>query len=316
MAIMSKRVFLGCLAAGAASPLIARVPGGTMETDRELLRFLDAAFDAQVALSPETQTSLGLKTNYDRLDDYTDGAAKRSLALDEAQLADMRRRFSPARLGPDARLSYRLFEDKVATDRRQFAFRDYAFPVSTNSSPAGDIPVFLINQHRIATLDDARAYVARLRDSERVMREVADRMRAQAAKGIVPPRMVFAPARGDARKVITGKPFDGGPDSTLLADFKVKVGKLQVTPAVRAQLIADAAAALAGPFRDGFTMLFAALDAIEPLAKGNDGAWSLPNGAAYYQARLAYQTTTDMTADRIHQLGSPRWRRSMPRCRR
>ncbi|MGI4949905.1 MAG: DUF885 domain-containing protein [Janthinobacterium lividum] len=303
MAGMNKRMFLAGLAASAGSPLIAQVARGTTAADADLLRFLDAAFDAHVALSPETQTSLGLKTNYDRLDDYTDAAAQRSMALNEVQLADMRRRFSTARLGPDARLSYRLFEDRVASDRRQFAFRDYAFPVSTNGSPAGEIPVFLINQHRVETVGDANAYVARVRDAERVMREVAERMRAQAAKGIVPPRMVFAPARGDARKVITGAPFDGGPDSTLFADFKAKVGKLAATPSIKTQLIAEASAALTGPFRQGFTVLFAALDAIEPLAKGNDGAWSLPNGDAYYEARLAYQTTTDMTADQTHQLG-------------
>jgi uncharacterized protein (DUF885 family) len=163
------------------------------EVDAQLLQFLDAAFDAQVALSPETQTSLGLKTNYDRLDDYTDVGARRSIALEEEQLVQMRQRFSSTRLGPDAHLSFRLFEDKVATRRRQFAFRDYAFPVSTNGSPAGDIPVFLINQHRVATVDDARAYIARLRDSLRVMREVAENMRAQAAKGSFLPRWCSPP---------------------------------------------------------------------------------------------------------------------------
>ena len=49
--------------------------------------------------------------------------------------------------------------------------------------------------------------------------------------------------------------------------------------------------------------MFAALDEIEPKAKGNDGAWSLPNGAAYYDARLAQNTTTDLTADQIHRIG-------------
>lgn len=303
MTVMSKRAFLGCMAASAASPLIAQAPSITTQSDSELLHFLDAAYDAQVALSPEMQTNLGLKTNYDRLDDYTDAASRRELELDEAQLAQLRRRFSSEQLGPDARLSYRLFEERVATNRRQFAFRDYAFPVSTNGSPAGDIPVFLINQHRVDTVGDARAYIARLRDSLRVMREVAARMRAQAAKGIVPPKMVFAPARGDARQVIKGAPFDAGPDSTLFRDLKAKVDKLRTAPVLKAQLIADAAAALTGPFREGFDVLFAALDAIEPLAKGNDGAWSLPGGDAYYLAQLAYQTTTDMTAGQIHQLG-------------
>ncbi|TXC70160.1 DUF885 domain-containing protein [Sphingomonas ginsenosidivorax] len=302
MTELTKRAFLGALMASVAMPVLGQGPAAGTD-DAALLRFLDAAFDAQVALSPEFQTNLGLKTNNDRLDDYTDAAAQRRQALEESQLAEMKRRFSPARLGAGARLSYRLFEDQIATDRRQFAFRDYAFPVSTNGSPAGDIPVFLINEHRVDTVADARAYVARLRDSLRVMRETAARMRAQAAKGIVPPQMVFAPARSDARQVITGAPFDTGPDSTLFADFKEKLAKLTAPAAVKATLLADAIAALKGPFRQGFDVLFATLDAIEPQAKGNDGAWSLPNGAAYYQARLAYYTTTDLTADQIHQLG-------------
>lgn len=302
---LTKRGFIGALMASVAVPVLGQgVTAGS--DDSRLLKFLDAAFDAQVALSPETQTNLGLKTDNDRLDDYTDAAAQRRQALEESQLAEMKRSFAPDRLGVGARLSYRLFEDQVITDRRQFAFRDYSFPVSTNGSPAGDIPVFLINEHRVDTIADARAYVARLRNSLRVMREIGAKMRAQAAKGIVPPKMVFVPARNDARQVVTGAPFDTGADSSLLADFKAKLAKLTAPEAVKTQLLADVIAALKGPFREGFDVLFAALDAIEPLAKGNDGAWSLPNGAAYYQSRLAYYTTTDLTAEQIHQLGLDR----------
>jgi uncharacterized protein (DUF885 family) len=79
------------------------------------------------------------------------------MRLAEQQLTKMRRRFSPGKLGQQARLSYRLFETQVERARRQFAFRRYGFPVSTNGSPAGQIPVFLINQHRIETVADARA---------------------------------------------------------------------------------------------------------------------------------------------------------------
>ena len=63
--------------------------------------------------------------------------------------------FDLARLGPPARLSYRLFEYDVERARRQFPFRTCGFPVSTNGSPAGSIPVFLINNHRIDSVADA-----------------------------------------------------------------------------------------------------------------------------------------------------------------
>ncbi|MBB5709498.1 DUF885 domain-containing protein [Sphingomonas xinjiangensis] len=305
-----KRVYLACLmAACAAAPLMAQTQPTKSATtapstqDQRLTTFLDAAFDEAVALSPEQMTSLGLKTHYDRLDDYTKAAEQRRLALAERQLADMKRQFDPAKLSMMGRLSYRLFEKNVETARRQAKFSDYGFPVSTNGSPAGQIPVFLINEHRVDSVEDARAYVARLIDSERVMREVSAQMREQAAKGIVPPKMVFAPARGDAQKVITGAPFDNGADSTILADFRKKVGGLTAPEATKAQLIEQAQAAVTGPFKRGFDTLFATLDAIEPQAKGNDGAWSLPGGDAYYQSQLAFYTTTDLTADQIHQTG-------------
>jgi uncharacterized protein (DUF885 family) len=288
----------------AVTTLVAAPAIADAETeDLRLNAFLDAAFDETTALSPENQTALGLKTNYGKLDDYTDAANVRRMALTERQLAELRAQFTPARLGPQARLSYRLFEIQVERARRQFPFRAYSFPVSTNGSPAGSIPVFLINQHRVDNVADARAYIARIVETDRVMREVAATMRDQAARGIVPPKMVFKPAREDAAKVISGAPFTAGNDSTLLADFKKKVAALPATPGEKAALMVDAEAALAGPFRRGFTALFAALDEIEPKATGNNGAWSLPNGAAFYDVRLAQNTTTDLTANQVHRIG-------------
>lgn len=271
--------------------------------DAALLAFLDAAYDAQLKLSPESETQLGLKADNDRLDDYTDAAARRSLALAERQLAAMHARFRPDRLGESARVSYRLFDYEVERSRESFKFRNLRFPVSTNGSPAGDIPVLLINNHNVDNVADARAYIARLRDTDRVMREVAATMRDQAAAGIVPNKVNFAPVRADARAVLTGAPFDTGPASTLMADFTKKVTALDAPAATKQQLLAEARAALTGPFRHGYETLFAALDAIEPLSKGNFGAWSLPDGAAYYADRLKGATSTTLTADQIHTLG-------------
>lgn len=275
----------------------------TASQDAALLTFLDAAYDAQLRLSPEGQTQLGLKTDQDRLDDYTDAAARRERALAERQLAEMRARFRPEQLGESARVSYRLFEYEVERGRASFPFRTLHFPVSTNGSPAGAIPVLLINNHKVDTVADARAYIARLRDTERVMREVTALMREQAAAGIVPNTVNFAPARADARKVVTGAPFDSGPESTLLADFSKKVAGLDAPAATKTTLLNEARAALTGPFLRGYNQLFATLDAIEPLSKGNFGAWSLPNGAAYYADRLKSSTTTNLSADEIHAIG-------------
>lgn len=271
--------------------------------DRRLLTFLDAAFDESIKLSPQSMTGLGIKQDYDKLDDYTDAQDERERALAEAQLARMKAEFDYDRLSSAGQLSYRLVERQVENMRRNWEWRDYGFPISTNGSPAGSIPIFLINQHRVDTVADAEAYIARLAEVERVMREISVNVREQADLGIVPPKFIFGPVRADARRVVTGAPFDIGADSTLLADFTKKVNALTAPPEVKQRLIADARAALTGPFRRGYDTFFATLDALEPRATGNNGAWSLPRGDAYYANQLRNSTTTDLSADQIHQLG-------------
>ncbi len=276
----------------------------TAETeDARLNQFLDAAFDQQAALNPQLLTSLGSRDQYDRLNDFTDAHRARVLALEERQLADLRRRFDPARLSPAGRLSFRLFVEEVEDDRAAFRWRWHGFPATNNGSPMGSIPVFLINNHRIDSVADAEAYVARLREVERVMGEIGANMRRQAENGIVPPAFNFAPVRDDGRRILAGAPFAEGPDTPLFADFKAKVGRLQVPQAEKDRLIAAARDALTGPFRRGYDGMLATLDAIEPRARGNNGAWSLPDGAAFYAHRLRQSTTTELGAEQIHRTG-------------
>src|SRR3546814_6646279 len=71
---------------------------------------------------------------------YTDAQNQRVLAMEEAQLAEMKAAFDYDALSPAGQLSYRLFENEVARDREQFEWRWHEFPISTNGSPAGQIP--------------------------------------------------------------------------------------------------------------------------------------------------------------------------------
>jgi len=138
------------------------------------------------------------------------------------------------------------------------------------------------------------------------MNENSANMRRQAQLGIVPPRFNFEPVRADARRVLAGAPFTAGPDTPVFADFKAKVGKLDIPEAEKARLIAQAGEALTGPFQRGYQTFLSTWDALEPQARGNSGAWSLPRAEAYYANRLSNWTTTDMTADQIHQTGLDR----------
>ena len=271
--------------------------------ERRLLTFLDAAFEEQLARSPQGLTGLGRKEQYDRLNIYTDAYRQEGLVLSQRQLATLRAQFNPANLTSAGRLSYRMFEEEIEQDIATFQWRWHSFPASTNGSPAGSLPVFLINQHRVGSVTDAEAYVARLREIERVMNEITANMRQQAGMGIVPSRFNFAPVRADARRVLAGAPFTAGADTPVFADFKSKVAKLDATQTEKDRLVAQAREALTGPVQRGYRTFLSAWDTLESRSQGNRGAWSLPQGAAFYSSQLQNSTTTDLSADQIHQIG-------------
>ena len=191
--------FVTTLPEAAAAASLPEVPATNPATeDQRLMTFLDAAFEEQLARSPQGLTGLGRKEQYDRLNNYTDAYRQEGLALARRQLAALRAQFDPARLSPAGRLSYRLFAEEIEQDIADFQWRWHSFPASTNGSPAGSLPVFLINQHRVTSVADAEAYISVLREIERVMSEITANMRQQASMGIVPSRFNFAPVWADA----------------------------------------------------------------------------------------------------------------------
>jgi uncharacterized protein (DUF885 family) len=165
------------------------------------------------------------------------------------------------------------------------------------------IPAFLINIHRVDTKSDARAYVSRLYGIGPALNEAIGQAKERAIKGIMPPKWVYPYVIADSRNVITGAPFDNGPDAPLFADFKGKVAKLSISETEKDLLIADAAQALNASVKPAYEALIAEMTAQEQVAGTDDGIWRFPDGAGYYAERLANYTTTDMTPDQIHSLG-------------
>ncbi|HRK68590.1 MAG TPA: DUF885 domain-containing protein, partial [Hyphomonas sp.] len=137
-----------------------------------------------------------------------------------------------------------------------------------------------------------------------------DVTKESAAKGVHAPRFAYQGVIDQSKKIITGAPFTAGPDAAIFADFKADVAKLvadgKVTPEVQTELVASAEAALKGDFLAVYNEIiaFATADmANSPDPAGSQGANLQPDGEAYYNFMLAQMTTTEMTADQIHQLG-------------
>lgn len=278
--------------------------------DASLNQFLDQASAAQSRLSPQQPGDEADPANNSKLNDYTPAAGKRRLALLETQVREMEQRFDRAQLGVQGRISYDLFKRSLDEARMEDRWRGNRYVFTALGAPTTDLPTFFVNNHRVTSVADAEAYISRLREVERVMREVTDTHRDNISRGVIEPKFIFAPAITVARKVIGGAPFDNGPDSVLWADFKAKLNAIEVDPTTKARLLSEASDALRGPVRRGYEMAFASLEAASRKATTNDGVWRLPNGRDYYAWTVRRATTTNLTPDEVHAIGLEKLRKA------
>ena len=305
-AISGLAIALAYVASPAIAQTTATAPTAAAKVDQNaaITAFFEEYDAQQLALSPLSKSYRGIKdSDYGRWGDFTNAAEARANDAARSALKEMRARFDPAQLTPENRLSYRLFEKRAERNEAAFKYNDYGYVFDQMNGAQSELPAFLINIHRVDNKSDARAYVSRLYGIGPGMNQAIEQAKARAGQGIMPPKWVYPYVINDARNVITGAPFDSGPDAPLFADFKGKVGKLNISQIEKDLLIADAAQALNSAVKPAYEALISEMTAQEKVAGTDDGVWRFKDGAGYYAERLANYTTTNMTPEQIHQLG-------------
>ncbi len=286
---------------------MARAAGKGGADDAAFTAFLNAAFEAELALDPEQLTSLGCKEQQDRFTDPGDAAAAARLKWRRANVAEMKKRFDRAALGEDARVSYDMWLLELERAEAATKWRGHAYIFDRNGPHTG-LPNFLINQHRVDTPADMEAYVARVAALGPTLDIYLDRARASAAKGIRMPGFAYDQSIELVGRLMSGAPFDAGEDNALYADARAKAGGLvnagKIDAATADAFVVRAAEAMTGSMKPAYDRLLAWLRSDRAAADAEPrGAGALPDGAAYYDAMLRIQTTTAMTAGEIHDLG-------------
>lgn len=266
--------------------------------------FLEEIYEAEIARSPEAQTFLGRTTNYDRWDDRSEKAAIAELAIRVRMNAEIKKRFKPADLDKAAQLSHRLFayETERAVESARWRRHRYIFNQQNGAQSA--IPAFLINQHRIADIPQAEAYIRRLAGIRPVMAELVSQARTRAKAGIAPPAWVYDFVINDARNIVAGAPFDqSGKQSPLLEDFTGKVNALKIADSEKTRLIAAGGKALTDHVKPAYEALIALMQTQKAVATPDDGVWKLPKGDQYYASEIRRYVTLNLGAVEIHELG-------------
>ena len=280
--------------------------------DAPLNRYLGTVADYILTNSPEAATGLGLDTGKraalkSRLSDVSMAHIHDDRAWCRAGLAKLAT-FPEAHLSPTARLNkavvkyaFELGRDAAPFDYGEntlgSAMSESASPyvVSQQSGAYAGTPEFLDSQHQVHNKADAEAYLSRVHEMARVLRQETERVRKDAGLGVIAPDFILANAIGQQAALLAvpaakarlatalGRKVR---EASLAGDYEaraVAIVEKQVYPALADQL--------------------ATLKSLQAKAGHDAGVWRLPDGEAYYRWLLHEGTTTTLTADQVHSMG-------------
>lgn len=321
LALLGSTILAGCGQQGAEAPPAEtaapqEMPADTSEAAEAETARLNAWFkekwQEELDFSPLFKTYLGMKEDNDKIDDFSEAAADEQLEWRRAVVAEMKNEFDYDQLTPEGKISYDIYAYQLEEAERSLPFRRRSYVFHQMSGAHTNLPNFLINFHSVDTAEDMDAYITRISGVSRALGQALERAELAASEGVRAPYFAYDMVTAQARALITGAPFedageDGG-EAPLWADAQAKIAKLLEGGAIdeeQAEIMrADARDALVTHFKPAYDALIAWLEEDRAnVADEASGVSSLPDGEAYYNERLANYTTTELTADEIHQIG-------------
>jgi len=273
------------------------------DTGRRLDALFDVFMEERFAENPELLTVLGLDKDQNawaksRLTEQSLAHARQLKLANEGRLKRLKA-FGRGTLSGADLANYDTVEFQMETIARTEPF-DYGelgrpYVVSQLTGAYQSVPTFLDRQHQIANKADADAYLARLHAFAVVLDQETERVRHGASLKVVPPDFIIDRTLEQMRALQSASPAD----SILSTSLARRTRPLGIAGSYGE----DAAHIVATEVYPALDRQAKALTELREGAVHEAGVSRLPDGAAFYQVALRSSTTTDMSADEVHQLG-------------
>jgi uncharacterized protein (DUF885 family) len=259
--------------------------------------------DERLNRSPELVTTLGLdKGKYAwAKSKLTEDSLQRVRELKQENASRLQRlkAFGRGSLSGADLANYDAVAYQMETFARTepFDYGDLGRPyvVSQLTGAYQSVPAFLDRQHQIANKDDADAYLARLRAFAVVLDQETERVRHDAGLKVVPPDFIIDRALEQMRTLRSVAPAE----SILTTSVATRTQKLGIAGSYGT----EAASIVASEVYPALDRQSQALTDLRGGAVHEAGVSRLPQGAAFYELALRQATSTDMSAQEVHQLG-------------
>ncbi|PKM20100.1 MAG: DUF885 domain-containing protein [Gammaproteobacteria bacterium HGW-Gammaproteobacteria-15] len=293
-----------------SSPTTDVVAAQTQQSETERLnQWFEVKYEQQLQQSPLEMTFLGRKDKYDQIDDTSIAAEDKRLAWQAATVEELKNSFDYSKLDIEAQTSYDIWVYQYEQAKEGVAFRKNGYVFTQMHGIHAMLPQIMINFHKVDTAEDMQAYIKRIEGISRALTQLLERAQANAEHDVRPPRFAYDGVIEQINNLISGAPFtEAEQDIPLWADAKGKIDALvaadKLTDEQAKQLADDTKSALQTHFLPAYTALKQWLQQdIQFTDEIATGVGKQPGGTDFYNYRLKVSTTTDLTADQIHQIG-------------
>jgi uncharacterized protein (DUF885 family) len=305
---MTRRALMGATAAGIA--LSASGCGQTGDASERLTALLDQLCIDILRESPEGASSLGVSEEQaggrfiDRLSDSSREGFRRNRAIAEQAVTALGR-INRDRLTGQDQVTYdvALTSMQNQVDNQRFEFGGGAqspYVVTQLGGAYTSTPDFLDSRHPMTTRDETEAYLSRLAAYARVLDQESAMIAEDAGNGMIPPDFCIDGAVNQLRGFAGLAPAN----TVLVQSIARRVAEVEEIPeADRAGFVTRAETIVRDDVLPAYQRQIEALTAIRPRAVHDAGVASRPQGAEMYEVALRNYTTTNMTADEIHNMG-------------
>ncbi|GAB3038893.1 DUF885 domain-containing protein [Spirosoma pulveris] len=267
------------------------------QTPSEQLRqVIDSTWAFELREHPLTAVFAGKKTQIESLGSYTEATMARQTAFYRNQLAKLNAIPSAALSGPE-RVNAELLRYTMEDDIEQYDLKGYLNPFTSDSGPHTSLP-FISNYLTFRTAADYESYIKLLYTFPAYLADVVTLLREGLRTGMTAPKVTLKGYEITYRNHLVTDPTR----SVFYGPFLHFPASISAEEQTRLQQ-AGQKAVMEGAVK-GYTQFGAFMDtAYLPGARTTLAANDLPNGPAFYQQRVRYYTTLDMSAEAIHQLG-------------
>jgi uncharacterized protein (DUF885 family) len=272
-------------------------PPATVEENRKALDSLFAEYwQATLEHEPEFASELGDTRYNDRITDYSVKAENAWLER-EANFLLQLAAIDTTGLTDQEKISRDLLLNEFTDDQEAAEYKEWEMPLNQMDGIYTTYPQ-LVGELSFTTVKDYDDWIARLHAIPRAFAQVTNNMSIGMDDHRVPPRYILEKALEQVKTMANQKPED----SPLAAPLKKFPST--ITPAEQERIKTETLDAIGKEVLPAYMRLARFLEvSYIPAGRTEPGVWALSDGAKYYAFRIRHTTTTNLTADQIHQIG-------------